>query len=54
MPSFAKNSKAAAIFMRAPAISSAAVIHGRSMVPMPNMSRPSQANECQKQTPGRR
>jgi hypothetical protein len=54
MPSFVKNSKAAAIFIRAPAISSATLSQGRSIVPMPNMSRPSHANECQKQTPGRR
>ncbi len=54
-PSFVKNSNAAAIFARAAAIGSAdASSHGRSRVPIPNMSRPSQANECQKQTPIRR
>ena len=40
---------------RAAAISSSAgASHGRSSVPMPNMSTPGHANECQKHTPGRR
>ena len=48
---FALGHPAAAIFDRAPAISSAAAIHGRSKVPCPNMSVPGQAKECQRQTP---
>ncbi len=54
-PSFSKNSNATAIFVRAASMGSASgASHGRSSVPTPNMSIPGQANECQKQTPGRR
>ena len=42
------NSNAAAIFIRAASIGSSRLsCHGRPRVPEPNMSRPSQANECQ-------
>ena len=49
------NSNATANFWRAAGIGSAAgSSHGRSSVPTPNMSRPSHANECHRQTPIRR
>ena len=48
VPSLAKNSKAASIFCLAAGIGSApGAIHGRSRVPSPNVSCPSEANECQ-------